>query len=122
MGVHVETALADLAHYRLQDNYDVIFSTMTLQYLPADVRDICFEHYKEHTLHSGLNLISVQVEKPFLPREPDGDPTRKTYRSGQLAGYYWDWELLYCTEDIKVAKGAGGRKRALNTIIARKRV
>jgi tellurite methyltransferase len=121
VGVQVATIQADLSQYRLQDSYDVIFSTVTLQYLPAELREQCFEHYKEHTLKSGINLISVQVEKPFLPREPNDDPTRKTYRSGQLAGYYWDWELLYCAEDIKEAKGAGGQKRAVNMIIVKKR-
>jgi tellurite methyltransferase len=122
VGVQVETVQADLSQYQLQDSYDVVFSTVTLQYLPADMREQCFAHYKEHTQKSGINLISVQVEKPFLPSEPNDDPTRKAYRSGQLAGYYWDWELLSCVEDIKEAKGAGGRKRAINTIIARKRV
>ena len=121
VGVQVETVQADLSTYRLSDSYDVVFSTMTLQYLPATRREECFRHYKEHTRNSGINLISVQVAKPFLPSEPDDDPTRKTYRSGQLVGYYWDWELLSCTEDIKAAKGAGGRQRAVNTIIVRKR-
>src|ERR1035437_2362558 len=101
VGVHVETVRADLSQYRLQDSYDVVFSTMALHYLASDVRAKCFEDYKEHTLSSGINLISVPVEKPYLPREPDDDSVRKFYRSGQLAGYYWDWELLYCSEEIK---------------------
>ena len=57
----------------------------------------------------------------MISREPDDDPIRKIYRSGQLAGYYWDWELLYCAEEIKEAKGAGRQKRAVNTIIVRKK-
>jgi hypothetical protein len=44
------------------------------------------------------------------------------YRSGQLAGYYWDWELLYCVEEINEPKSAERKKRAINTIIAKKRV
>jgi len=102
-GVQLETVQADLSSYRLQDIYDVVFFTVTLQYLPLDVRAECFKHYKEHTLNSGINLISVHVEKPFLPLAPrHDDPIRKIYRSGQLTG----WELLYCGEEIKRVQGS----------------
>lgn len=36
-------------------------------------------------------------------------------------GYYWDWEILYCTEEIFDCMSSGiPHKHAVNRIIARR--
>jgi len=121
VGGHVETIHADIVHYELEDIYDVIFSTGTLQYLPPEVRSQCFQNYKDCTSPNGINALSVFVRKPFIPRAPDAEETAFPYRSGELMGYYWNWEILYCTEEIFDCMSSGvPHKHAVNRIVARR--
>ena len=121
VGVHVETIHADITNYELEDIYDVIFSTGTLQYLPPEVRGQSFQQYKDATSPEGINALSVFVTKPFIARAPDAEETAFPYKSGELMGYYWDWEILYCTEEIFDCMSSGiPHKHAVNRIIARR--
>jgi tellurite methyltransferase len=120
-GVRVITVQADILGYRLNRDYDVIFSTGTLHYLPPEIREKCFEDYKSHTIPGGVNAMNVFVTKPFLPRAPDTDGNEHHYKSGELLGYYWDWEVLYCTEEIfDCASGGILHRHAVDRVIARK--
>lgn len=120
-GVRVEAVQADIINFRLEDTYDVVFSTGTLHYLPADVRIERFQDYKEHTVPDGINALNVFVAKPFIPRAPDGEDTAQIYRSGELLGYYWDWEILYSTEEIFDCMSSGvPHRHAVNRVIARR--
>ena len=61
------------------------------------------------------------MKKPFIPKSPDGEREANSYKSGELFGFYWDWEILYCTEDIFDCNSAGvPHKHACNRIIARR--
>jgi tellurite methyltransferase len=119
--VHVETIHADIINYELEDTYDVIFSTGTLQYLLPEVRGQRFQQYKDATSPEGINALSVFVTKPFIARAPDAEETAFPYKSGELMGYYWDWEIFYCTEEIFDCMSSGvPHKHAVNRIIARR--
>lgn len=121
-GVTIETIGADIVTYELTEPYDVIFSTGTLHYLPPEVRVQRFANYKAYTSPEGVHAISVFVHKPFIARAPDGDAAAFPYRSGELFGYYWDWEILYCTEEIfDCSSGGQPHQHAVNRVIARKR-
>jgi tellurite methyltransferase len=121
MGVHVETIHADIVHYELRETYDVLFSTGTLHYLPPEVRSQRFQNYKDCASLDGINAFSVFVEKPFIPRAPDAEETAHAYSSGELMGYYWDWEILFSTEEILDCKSGGvPHRHAVNRIIARR--
>ncbi len=121
VGVCVETMHADIVNCELEDTYDVIFSTGTLQYLPPEVRSQRFQNYKDCTSPNGINALSVFVEKPFIPRAPDAEATAYLYRSGELMSYYWDWEIVYCVEEIFDCMSSGiPHKHAVNRIIARR--
>lgn len=121
VGVHVETIHADIVDYQLEETYDVIFSTGTLHYLPPDMRRQRFQNYKDRTSRSGINALSVFVEKPFIPRAPDAEEKAYLYRSGELMGYYWDWEILYSVEQIfDCTSGGIPHQHAVNRIIARR--
>ncbi len=120
VGVHVETIHADVVDYEVEGTYDVIFSTGTLQCLPPEVRQQRFENYKACTSPEGINVLSVFVEKPFIPSAPDAEATTYSYKSGELMGYYWDWEILYCAEDIFDCMSSGvPHKHAISRIVAR---
>jgi tellurite methyltransferase len=119
VGVHLKTIQASIVSYQLDDAYDVVFSTGTLQYLPPTVRAERFQNYKEHTTPQGINVLSVFVEKPFIPSAPDAEATAYPYRSGELMGYYWDWEFLFCTEQIFDCMSSGiPHMHAMSRIIA----
>ena len=121
LGVEVKTIQADMQSYEIDEEYDVIFSVGTLQYLPPEIREARFEQFKQATRPGGINAHSAFVKKPFIPKAPDGESTASSYRSGELFGYYWDWEILYCTEEIFDCNSSGVlHKHAGNRIIARK--
>ena len=121
VGVHIETIHADITEYKLDDTYDVIFSTGTLHFLPPEVRQTHFEDYKAHTSPVGIHVVSVFVDKPFIPPAPDSDPGAHPFKSGELASYYWDWEIVYFTEDIFDCKSSGApHKHCVDRIIARR--
>lgn len=120
-GVDVDTVQADIIPHLLSETWDVIFSTGTLQFLPAELRPERFEHYKRHTRPGGWQAISVLVYKPFIPAAPDADNTAQLFRSGELLGYYWDWEILYSIEEIFDCNSSGKpHQHAVNRVIARK--
>ena len=120
-GVHVETIHADIVSYELQETYDIIFSTGALHYLPPPARSQRFENYKDCTSLDGINALSVFVEKPFIPKAPDSEETAHPYKSGELMSYYWDWEIVYCVEEIfDCTSGGVPHKHAVNRIIARR--
>jgi tellurite methyltransferase len=71
-------------------------------------------------LTSGINALSTFVRKPFMPRPRDGETTSFGYRSGELMGHYWDWEILHCAEEIFDCTSAGvPHQHAVNRIIVR---
>lgn len=120
-GTQVKTIQGDMITYEPEGLFDVIFSTGTLQYLPPEVREERFRQYKEATTPDGINVHSVFVKKPFIGKAPDGEKTAYSYRSGELISYYWDWEILYCNEEIFDCMSSGvPHKHAVNRIIARR--
>lgn len=120
-GVQVKTIQANITSYTLVDTYDVIFSTGVLQYLPQEVREQRFQNYKDSTSPNGINALSVFVKKPFIPRAPDAEETAYPYKSGELPGYYWDWEIPYSIEEIFDCMSSGvPHRHAVNRIIAKK--
>jgi tellurite methyltransferase len=120
-GVHVRTIQADIINYQITDTFDVVFSTGTLQFLPPKVRSERFQNYKESTSPNGINVLSVFVFKPFIPKSPEVEEPSFPYKSGELLGYYWDWEILYCTEEIFDCMSSGiPHKHAVDRMIARR--
>lgn len=121
IGVKVKTIQADIITYELEETYDVIFSTGILQYLPPEVRKIRFENYKQCASPQGINALSAFVRKPFIPRPPDAEGTAYPWRSGELMSYYWDWEIIYSTEEIFDCMSSSiPHRHAVNRMIARR--
>ena len=120
-GVTVQTIRDDIVTCELASDFDILFSTGTMQYLPLDIREDRFAHFKEHTAGGGIHVISVLVEKPFIPRAPDHDPAARLFLSGELMSYYWDWEILFTGESVfDCTSGGIPHRHCANRIVARK--
>jgi tellurite methyltransferase len=92
-----------------------------LHYIPATLRAGVFGNYKRFTSDGGLNVISVFVKKPFIPKAPDAETTAQKWISGELFSHYHDWRIEYCTEEIFDCNSSGvPHQHAVNRMIARK--
>jgi tellurite methyltransferase len=117
----VEVFQADINEYRLTKEFDIIFSSGVLHYVPQEIRQETFGNYRDFTSLDGLNVFSVLVKKPFIPRAPDGETTAHRWVSGEILTYYHDWKIEYCSEEIFDCMSSGSaHQHAVNRIIARK--
>lgn len=120
-GVEVETIHADLKAWEPDREYDVIFSTGALQYLPPEFRPRRFAQYKTATTPGGIHILSVFVHKPFIPPAPDANEDEILFRPGELLELYGDWEIPYFAEDIFDCDSGGvPHKHAMQRIAARR--
>ncbi|MBP2642694.1 MAG: transcriptional regulator, family [Firmicutes bacterium] len=120
-GYDVTILHENMIGYEFSHVYDVIYSMGSLQFLPLEQRQKHFEKYKRNTQVGGMNAHLVFVEKPFIKVAPDWEKNEFFYTSGDLARYYYDWEILQCEERIIECNSAGiPHQHALNIIIARK--
>lgn len=120
-GLMIRTIQSDLRDFRLSGEFDIVYSSGTLTYLPQDVRRDAFSNYKSFTRPGGLNAFNVFVEKPFLPTPPDWGTDEHFYISGELLTYYWDWEIVRFEERIFDCDSGGVlHKHAMDVMIARR--
>lgn len=111
---------ADMIGYVLPRAYDLIYSMGSVQFLPLEKRRETFASYKAHTLPGGLNAHLAFVEKPYVAPAPDWEREERFYRSGELAGYYWDWEILRYEECLLDCNSSGtAHQHVVCTLIAR---
>jgi len=120
-GLLVNVIHANMIGYEINNNYDVIYSMGALQFLPLEQRQQHFEKYKQHTCIGGLNAHLVFVEKPFIAIAPDWERNEFFYKSGDLAGYYHNWQIIHSGEYIiECNSGNIPHQHAVSSIIARK--
>lgn len=120
-GHPVNAIQADLIDYALVNDYDVIYSMGALQFLPPRLRQRQFEQYKKFTRPHGIHAHLVFVEKPFIAVAPDWQTNEYFYKSGDLACFYHDWEILLSGEAIVECESAHiPHRHALSYIIAQK--
>ena len=111
----------DIRSFRLDSDVDVVYSSGTLHYLPPQAREAAFGGWKARTRVGGLHAMNVFVEKPFLAVPPDYAPDEYFFRSGELLGHYWDWEVLHVAEFIFDCRSGGvPHRHAMDEIIARR--
>ncbi len=121
VGAKINAFVADVLAFRLQEEFDILFSTGTLHYLPQEVRGEVIGNYKQFTKAGGLHVLSVFVKKPFIAAAPDGEKTAHKWTSGELFTYYHDWRIEWCTEEIFDCNSSGvPHQHATNRIVARK--
>ncbi len=119
--VHANFICADLRSFTSKTHYDLIYGFRILHYLQPSERQAQISRYQEMTRIGGIHAFTVCVDKGFIPLPPDHEEETVLFRSGELFGYYSDWELLYINEEIVDCHSSGiPHRHAVDTVIARK--
>lgn len=122
--VKIDFFKADVRDFRLETDYDIIFSSGVFHYIPAEQRRNVIDNLKSHTAQNGINVINVFVKKPFIPYPPDMEPSELTagdWKSGELFMHYHDW-LFYKNEEVIFDCNSGGvpHEHCMDILIAEK--
>lgn len=120
-GTYVDFFKADITDYRLNENYDVIFSSGVFHFIKPEIREEIANNLKEHTNKNGIHVINVFVEKPFIAVPPDrvDGEDRYSWKSGELFMHYHDW-WLHKAEEVIFDCNSGGipHQHCMDIIIA----
>lgn len=119
-GVYVDAFKADLLDFRLNQEFDILFSSGVFTFMRPQFRNEIIGHYKEHTLPDGINAFHVFIEKPFIAKAPDA-VNEYLWRSGEIFTHYHDWYMEECEETVFDCNSSGvPHRHAANIMIARK--
>jgi tellurite methyltransferase len=120
--VRVKAFKADIQDFRLEEKFDILYSSGVLHYIKAELRDEILNNYKSHVNKGGMVAFHVFVKKPFIPPAPDfaGNEALSLWKSGQLFTCFHDWLIEECREYIFDCNSTGTpHKHAANRLIAR---
>lgn len=119
--VEVNAFVANMNEYRLSENYDIIYSSGALHYIPDNLRQEIFYNYINHTNNGGIHVLNAFVKKSFIDKAPDDEDYAYSYKSGELFTYYNDFEILKCDEFIFNCMSSGvAHKHCMNILVAKK--
>jgi len=123
-GVEVDFFKADVRDFRLETEYDIIFSSGVFHYIPHELRQTVIDNLKANTTTSGIHVINVFVSKPFIPSPPDAETSELSagnWKSGELFTYYHDW-LFYKNDERIFDCNSGGsiHKHCMDVLIAQR--
>jgi tellurite methyltransferase len=120
LGVDVRFRVGDIRSFRLPRRVGVVFCSGALNNPPRRIRAARFEHFKASTAPGGIHAVNADVPKPYIPPQTT-NPFASPFRSGELLGYYGDWQILDSgqVEFVSTASGVPHRK-AMDVVIARK--
>lgn len=120
-GVQVKVFKADILDFRLDTNFDILFSSGVLHYVKPQLREEIFSNYKQFTNPNGCHIFNVFVNKPFIDPPPEKEPTACKWVSGELFTHYHDWLIQECSEVIFDCDSSGiPHQHAMNKVIAQK--
>ena len=71
--VEVEAYVADINDFEINKQFDIVYSTGTIQYLFDENIPLFFSKVREMIKIGGIVYFNVFVEKPFLELPPDWD-------------------------------------------------
>ena len=119
--VEVHAFIGDVNDFEINEKFDIIYSTGTIQYLDDDKIDTFFKKVKDMTNINGINWFNVFVDKPFIPLPPDWDIGEKMWQTGKLFSYYPDWKFERIDETIFDCNSSGvPHKHCMDVLVARK--
>ena len=99
-GVRVNAFVDDINSFQLNEKFDIVYSTGTIQYLFEENKTGFFEKVRRLTRPHGLAFFNVFVDKPFLDLPPDWDQEEKMWKSGELFSFLADWKFHRIDEVI----------------------
>ena len=117
--VEIEAFVADINNFEINKQYDIIYSTGTIQYLFDENIPSFFNKIRNMTTIGGIVYFNVFVEKPFLELPPDWDKEEKMWKTGDLFSYFSDWKIHIINEVI-FEDNSGGVKHyhCMDTVMA----
>jgi tellurite methyltransferase len=119
--VNVCIIKANILDFRLDTEFDVIFSSGVFNYIASEFRDEILGNYQEHTSNNGFNAFNVFIRKPFISPAPEKETTSFRWNSGELFKHYSDWLIHSCDEMVFDCNSSGiPHKHCMDTIIAEK--
>lgn len=119
--VSVTTIRADMNDFRLDTEFDIIFSCGVMHYIKPEFQSEIIENYQEHTSINGLNVFNVFIRKPFIAPAPENEPLSYAWKSGELFTYYADWLLHEAGETVFDCNSSGiPHRHCINHMIAEK--
>lgn len=120
-GLAVSLVRADLVTFRLTAEYDLLYSSGSLTYIPPEARAAAFANYRQWAAPGAVVAVNAFVAKPFLAVPPDWGADEHFFTSGELLMYFADWEVLRCEETVfDCCSGGVPHRHAMNTLIARR--
>ena len=121
-GVTINAWMDDVNTFDIDKEYDIVYSTGTVQYLFDENKKSFFDKIKKITKKGGIVFFNVFVEKSFLELPPDWDYEEKMWKTGELFSYFADWEVIRIDETIfDCNSGSVPHKHCMDTIICKKR-
>ena len=121
--VDIHAFIADVNNFEIEETFDLVYSTGTIQYLFDENIQPFFDNLKKIVNVGGYVYFNVFVDKPFIPLPPDWDKEEKMWKTGQLFSYFEDWELVKVDEVIFECHSSGiPHDHCMDTIIAKRRV
>ena len=119
--VTVDAYVDDINTFETGKQFDIVYSTGTVQYLYEQNKKGFFEKLRDITKTNGIVFINVFVEKPFLALPPDWDIEEKMWSPGELFTYFADWKTEHIDEVIFEDKSGGiPHYHCMDTIVCRK--
>ena len=120
-GVKINAYVDDINTFAACGQYDIIYSTGTVQYLFDENKEDFFKKLEKMTRPDGIVFINVFVGKPFLELPPDWDIEEKMWKPGELFTYFADWKVERIDEVIfEDDSGGVPHFHCMDTIICRK--
>ena len=121
VGVEINFFQANMLDFRLDTEFDIVFCSGALHYIPQELRKEILENYQNHTSAGGLHALNVFVRKPFVRNPSDGKEGRFKWVSGELFTYYADWLITACNERVFDCMSGGiPHKHCMDTMYALK--
>ena len=94
--LEMTVGLYDINSANLKQSYDLIVSTVVLMFLQADRIPAIIQNMQDQTNPGGYNLIVCAMDTEDYPCQV---PFPFTFKEGELADYYKDWELIKYNEN-----------------------
>lgn len=117
--VNINAIKADINDFRLDTEFDIIFSCGVLHYIKPEFKNEIMENYQNHTSKSGLNVFNAFISKPFIAPAPENEPISFSWKSGEMFTYYTNWLLHDATEMVFECNSSGiPHRHCINQMIA----
>jgi tellurite methyltransferase len=116
-GLSIRAALADLAHYRIPEDFDVIVSIGLLMFMESFYGHQLLNEIQSHVRPDGLAIVNVLIEgTTYLDMFEPG--RYYLFDENELRDRFAGWEILESKHESFDAPGATLKRFA--TVVARK--